>query len=492
MEGLTRPIEFGSFFDHSFEEVGLGGRPSEVVCDGCQLGFKTMGILEMHRQKVHDSPAVEDCERCNSKFKRRLGLIVHFRTFHRDPAGNRALVGCDICDAFLLFNGFISHKDLERHTKQVHGESVFLNQPEGQNRSYCPLCMGEFKYRKGMIEHLQVLHGEHLLVDLLQTSGEEMERLLEDRRFKCKYCSRMFTVKKSLVQHLEKVHFDYEGHKEATKNTNLPSLAKALVRRGGGRRKRAKSLNLTSIKTEPGVPAKRPRIGLDGSCSSDDPVACETCGKAFSRQSVLNVHIKMVHGGVLHQPPAASQQPQVASKLFTQELSGPVRPKRSAASAIKKKYEMMQRKAVAASMASRLIKAASNDLNRTRGARDKEPTGTTCDNSEAAGESAGLEASEDTETIKDDDPRFYNEEELESADKEQHDRFYGESVPCHANAPADQARELCLYNKECNRQFVSYFSMMRHVAFHHRPDKTLGLMKLKKVARRPIKHGLTC
>ena len=51
-----------------------------------------------------------------------------------------------------------------------------------------------------------------------------------------------------------------------------------------------------------------------------------------------------------------------------------------------------------------------------------------------------------------------------------------------SGTPADEPDEIfeeCLYKDECARKFCSYFSMMRHVAFFHRPERTAELMKLK-------------
>ena len=62
-------------------------------------------------------------------------------------------------------------------------QHVLVNTAD-QAKSYCPLCRSEFAYRKGMIEHLQVLHGEHLLSELLGVTGSEKDRLMEDLHFK--------------------------------------------------------------------------------------------------------------------------------------------------------------------------------------------------------------------------------------------------------------------------------------------------------------------
>ena len=51
------------------------------------------------------------------------GLITHWRIApgHRRADGVK-LIGCDICDAFNIVNGFRDEESVESHTKHVHGE----------------------------------------------------------------------------------------------------------------------------------------------------------------------------------------------------------------------------------------------------------------------------------------------------------------------------------------------------------------------------------
>ena len=65
-----------------------------------------------------------------------------------------------------------------------HFQDTFINTPGNAGKSKCPLCPGAFTYRKGMIEHLQVIHGEHLSGRLLQLTGDDKEKFCTDRRFK--------------------------------------------------------------------------------------------------------------------------------------------------------------------------------------------------------------------------------------------------------------------------------------------------------------------
>lgn len=43
----------------------------------------------------------------------------------------------------------------------------------------------------------------------------------------------------------------------------------------------------------------------------------------------------------------------------------------------------------------------------------------------------------------------------------------------------DEKLEKCYYDKKCKREFKSYYSMMRHVAFSHKTEGTAELMNLK-------------
>ena len=67
-----------------------------------------------------------------------IGLITHWRTApaHRRNDGVK-LVGCDICDAFNIVNGFRDEEAVELHTKYVHGEvSQHLFELELHSASY--------------------------------------------------------------------------------------------------------------------------------------------------------------------------------------------------------------------------------------------------------------------------------------------------------------------------------------------------------------------
>ena len=69
-----------------------------------------------------------------------------------------------------------------------------------------------------------------------------------------------------------------------------------------------------------------------------------------------------------------------------------------------------------------------------------------------------------------------NESEVEKVDSNSKTEANGNLIE---TPDSEEIVEECLYVDECTRKFSSYFSMMRHVAFFHRPERTAELMKLK-------------
>ena len=80
---------------------------------------------------------------------------------------------------------------------------------------------------------------------------------------------------------------------------------------------------------------------------------------------------------------------------------------------------------------------------------------------------------------------FFSPKELEVWDAEDHQSFYPDSVPCVATADPKEELESCI-DPKCDRKFLSYFSMMRHVAFAHYPARTAKAMKLKVLKKSQV------
>ena len=114
------------FFDPGNPNIATGCGTTTKKCEHCDLELGTIGIYETHLNKVHEKPSMEYCDECATAFKRRMGLILHFRQTHMAPDGTyKKALGCDLCDAFLCINGFSSYDELVEHTENIHGK-VFV------------------------------------------------------------------------------------------------------------------------------------------------------------------------------------------------------------------------------------------------------------------------------------------------------------------------------------------------------------------------------
>ena len=113
------PLKYADFFNETSKYTNGN---HEASCKECAEKFEMVGILEVHMSKVHKCDPMNFCDECGTGFKRRMGMILHFRQTHMAPdeTYGKAL-GCDICDAFLVINGFSSYDELVDHTESVHG-----------------------------------------------------------------------------------------------------------------------------------------------------------------------------------------------------------------------------------------------------------------------------------------------------------------------------------------------------------------------------------
>ncbi len=179
--------------------------PCQCDDDGCggAKEFPFYGLLERHRVDLHGEDEVMVCGRCATGFKRKMHLVLHWRsTAHRLIK----LVGCDVCDAFGLSNGFPDEENLAEHTDEVHGEGTIINPKEyKEGQEYrCPFCRDKavFKLRRPMMEHLQTAHLEHLYKDLLGVEDEAVRKeLMEQKSHQCDMCKRTFRLKSVLEKH---------------------------------------------------------------------------------------------------------------------------------------------------------------------------------------------------------------------------------------------------------------------------------------------------
>ena len=68
---MAQTLDYDDFFD---DIDGASDEPGKFCAD-CDKAFFTNGLLEIHRQKVHDDASLLACSTCNVDFKRKMGMI---------------------------------------------------------------------------------------------------------------------------------------------------------------------------------------------------------------------------------------------------------------------------------------------------------------------------------------------------------------------------------------------------------------------------------
>ena len=72
--GDSQPMDYDDFFE---DIDGANPEPSKFCAD-CDKVFFTNGLLEVHRQKVHEDASLLSCFTCNLDFKRKMGKCLFF------------------------------------------------------------------------------------------------------------------------------------------------------------------------------------------------------------------------------------------------------------------------------------------------------------------------------------------------------------------------------------------------------------------------------
>ena len=97
-------------------------------CATCSKSFPNFGLVEKHGVEVHGREETMKCHfGCETLFKRRMTVIFHVRSQrHRGsgPSNRGGWIGCDICDAFTITNGFPDEERLSDHVTRIHGKVV--------------------------------------------------------------------------------------------------------------------------------------------------------------------------------------------------------------------------------------------------------------------------------------------------------------------------------------------------------------------------------
>ena len=627
-----------------------------VECPTCSRSFPNFGLVEKHEVEVHGAEETMICRLgCDTLFKRRMTVIFHVRSQKHRGA---AWIGCEICDAFTITNGFPNEKVLKEHATKIHGKDIVLPPKSQDSNVACPLCKRKFAQRKALIEHIQVLHTEHLYGNLMGLSGDAKQEFLDNKLFTCDAClpdqQITFKAKSALNRHCKRFHTKEALKRRAmsaspSKATNskasrpskspvvkrtrrsvatapvtpvtpvTPATPKTPIKSepvaasvskvspDGGNKNPLLKTTPEVAKTTPEIAKTTPEVlkttpeeaankgttnrnplltnGLSKSSplktsggifkqplstprptkslitqkstnptrSSLPPTAdrtskCNFCQKSFTRESILNVHVEMIH---------KKEKMELEMKTKEKDEQDGSSPALSTVADVKDEKELKPSEKPADIMKEEAPVLKDSVVSKV--VSDAE----TADSADApitvSSLTNGCETIESEEESLESEEEVFMEVEEEDIDLTNHPNLvekktcgvvvdkewkgaYLSRKKADADAPSEENKRIsarlrekvssnnaakrkevsretppavtkkrrkkaetvevikkgpqelneeCLYSEEqwggCKRKFYSYFSMMRHVAFVHRPERTVEIMRIRNTAQ-PIKN----
>ena len=129
------------------------GDVKKFTCDSCSKTFQSKQAKDYHYSTIHsEQHRNERCDTCGKTFSAKVSLIQHIKYVHSD---NRQ----DSCP--IRYIEFKQKKDMRVHMLHIHGFNMSkesYGNLEGQERFECRICDSTFKYKKGLNEHMRLVH----------------------------------------------------------------------------------------------------------------------------------------------------------------------------------------------------------------------------------------------------------------------------------------------------------------------------------------------
>ncbi len=196
---------------------------------------------------------------------------------------------------------------------------------EGQEYR-CPLCKTEkFQRRKAMMEHLQAQHLDHLYADLLLAEGAVKEELMKQQHLPCTTCNRTFRLQSALDKHREK-HVQ-EAKNAVTDPTISPVKAPPSSESHNAQQQQQQQQQQDQDASPlPTLQQQQQQLQRADLAQTLKTCQCRYCDKSFTRDTVLRMHLEMVHADQVKRdraesPPEDSGETEVAEAAAPEAAS---------------------------------------------------------------------------------------------------------------------------------------------------------------------------
>ena len=322
---------------------------ADEVLDGGQRG--------LHSSNPNGSKMAPSrwCDICKQKFKQQKGFDNHMKSFHglQDPI--KAPFTCELCPGI-----FTKEHLVLRHTILQHNPDKDLIKSSEKSDSYCTMCKISFAQCNSLHGHIKKIHGTFnpkkaphscdlchaIFVRNMQLAQHktDVHGIADNRYFECLTCKKQCNNIKSIHYHVVRHHQTHQDDADtAYQIIEADEVVAAKIdedKIGSGNVKLTpshwcnmcqKEFNCSAVlknhtKKIHGCsdPAKAPfacdkcpaifvkehalirhvkelhlPVGDTMSCAAPDPSdpTCTMCQRTFHSISVLNCHIKKIHGG---------------------------------------------------------------------------------------------------------------------------------------------------------------------------------------------------
>lgn len=264
-------------------------RAPRASCHICGKTFEWYCYLAKH-MKVHTS--IYTCAYCRKCFSLKSALSDHTSSEHK---GKKISVVCKYC-----WQPCANIFELERHiTTHLRGTG-----------NKCSVCGKQYNWRKNLLRHMQLLHGEQQSLSVLKT-------MLSQEEFQCVKCGKSFMQATSLVKHDETFHADAQGNPSKQRSQNaqseaatdgtvcdsskdlLPSSVPSMSKPNSGQSKAVSGRSASSIRQTANLSRQKIASQLSAHIWQTAQVkgllTCKLCSSYRGSRIGLRKHIRKIH-----------------------------------------------------------------------------------------------------------------------------------------------------------------------------------------------------
>ncbi|XP_025160395.1 zinc finger protein 665-like isoform X1 [Harpegnathos saltator] len=264
--------EEGGAEDCGEASTGTAAKKSvEVHCDLCDFTCSKKSTLYSHKRRHKIENEVFACNECNFKTIKKSSLYSHIKRKHKEPRGScSGGVGSDAQQQPELFYcSQCDYKNKNKYELKVH----VARKHSDDFKFSCETCGKKFKVKGDLTNHIRFSHREQpVICDVCGKTCLNSNSLYVHQKFahykakyECQVCKRRMVSQENLNEHMLRQH-------ERRENVVCEECGKTFSRN-------------SRLKVHMRIH------------TGDKPYNCTVCSKSFARRTALKQHL-LIHTGI--------------------------------------------------------------------------------------------------------------------------------------------------------------------------------------------------